>query len=177
LCWFSGNNTLTKNNANSNDHNGICLDYSSNNNVYLNNFIDNANSVYSYYSRNIWNSTDKITYIYNGSQCTNYLGNYWDDYKEKYPGAEEIDACGIRDTPYSINSDKDNYPLMERSENYFAPTKAIFRVHGKDSMQLKDRLYFTSVKIALFISKPIGYNYCILSKLIGNGEKTHYFHR
>jgi len=135
---YSSNNAITNNNANSNNHFGIHLYYSSKNTIYLNDFINNTNNVYSYDSANIWNSTEKIIYIYNGGQYTNYLGNYWDDYKGKYPYAEEIDESGVWDTPYRINSDKDNYSLMERFENYFAPTKAIFRVHKKDSMQLKD---------------------------------------
>jgi parallel beta-helix repeat protein len=103
--------------------NGICLFNSSNNKIYLNNFINNT--VYSSDSTNIWNSQSKMTYTYNGGTYTNYLGNYWDDYKEKYLDADEIDECGIWDTPYTINSDKDNYPLMEPFENYLAPTKNV----------------------------------------------------
>jgi len=41
------------------------------------------------------------------------MGNYWDDYK-----GNDTDKDGIGDTPYSIDGDKDNYPLMERFENY-----------------------------------------------------------
>ena len=67
---------------------------------------------------NIWNSQSKMTYTYNGSIYTNYLGNYWDDYKEKYLDADEINESGIWDTPYDIDSDNDNYPLMKRFENY-----------------------------------------------------------
>ena len=83
-------------------------------------------NVYSYNSTNIWNSTSKITYTYNGNTYTNYLGNYWDDYKEKYPEAEEIDECGIWDTPYSIDSDADNHPLVKPWENYFELPENIF---------------------------------------------------
>jgi hypothetical protein len=71
---------------------------------------------------NIFNSSSKITYTYNEKTYTNYLGNYWSDYKEKYPDAEEIDGTGIWDIPYSINSDKDNYPLKEPFQNYFKPS-------------------------------------------------------
>jgi len=96
--------------------------------VHLNNFINNTNNVDSIASYSIWNSTSKITYTYNGNTYTNYLGNYWDDYKEKYPGAEESDECPIWDTPYSIDSDQDNHPLIEPFENYsiypvFSPEK------------------------------------------------------
>jgi parallel beta-helix repeat protein len=87
------------------------------NKIYLNNFISNTENAYSEDSQNIWNSTEKITYTYLGTTYESYLGNYWGDYEEKYPDADEIDATGIWDTPYSIDGDKDNYPLMESFEN------------------------------------------------------------
>ena len=115
----SYNNTITNNSALSNEW-GILLGDSSNNIIYLNNLIDNVDSVVSSFdSTNIWNSTEKITYTYNDTTYTNYLGNYWDDYV--FAG-NDTNKDGIGDTPYSINSDNDNYPLMERFENYFAPT-------------------------------------------------------
>ncbi|RCV64242.1 hypothetical protein C5S53_09705 [Methanophagales archaeon] len=46
------------------------------------------------------------------------MGNYWDDYEEKYPDAEEMGSTGIWDTPYRINSDKGKCPLMEKFDNY-----------------------------------------------------------
>ena len=42
------------------------------------------------------------------------MGNYWSDYK-----VTDADEDGIGDTPYSIDSDKDRYPLMGPWENYF----------------------------------------------------------
>ncbi|RJS68306.1 hypothetical protein CW714_10335 [Methanophagales archaeon] len=116
----NNNNIISGNNINDNRR-GIALWLCNNNIVYLNNFINNTNNVYSYDSTNIWNSPEKITYIYKGKTCENYLGNYWDDYKEKYPYAEEIDGTGIWDTPYGIDSDNDGFPLMEPWENYFKP--------------------------------------------------------
>ena len=124
--YSSNNNSISNNNCFSNNDTGIFLRGSSHNIIYLNDFINNTDNVDSENSTNIWNSTEKITYTYNGSQYTNYLGNYWDDYKEKYPDAEEIDGSGIWDTPYSIDSDQDNHPLKELLENYFAPTENIF---------------------------------------------------
>jgi len=121
LTFSSNNNTIKGNEICENGDIGIQT-YSSDNYIYLNNFIDNTANIVSCDSTNIWNSTEKINYTYNGSTHTNYLGNYWDDYKEKYPEAEEIDECGIWDTPYSIDSDADNHPLVEPFENYFAPT-------------------------------------------------------
>ena len=123
--YASHSNIISNNNILNNYMRGIYLWSSSNNFIYLNNLMNNDNAD-SRDSSNIWNSTEKITYTYNGSTYTNYLGNYWDDYKEKYPDAEEIDGTGIWDTPYSINSDKDNYPLVEHWENYFAPVENIF---------------------------------------------------
>jgi len=118
------NNTMTNNNVSHNQL-GIHLCHS-NSIIYLNNFINNTDNVYSYNSTNIWNSTEKITYTYNGSVFEGYLGNYWDDYKERYPDAEEIDECGIWDTPYSIDSDADNHPLVKPWENYFELPENIF---------------------------------------------------
>ena len=116
----SCNNTITNNTIINNSHNyseGIILYNSNNNKIYLNNFVNNTHNVYSSRSTNVWNSTEKITYTYKGNIYTNYLGNYWSDYK-----GSDADRDGIGDIPYSIDSDKDNYPLMKRFENYITPT-------------------------------------------------------
>ena len=118
----SNSNTIAYNNVSNNGDNGIYLGYSSNNKICFNNFINNNNNVYSFgSSNNIWNSTEKISYIYKGATYENYTGNYWDDYT-----GSDAESDGIGDTPYSINTDNDNYPLMEPWENYFAPTGNIF---------------------------------------------------
>lgn len=114
----SSNNKITNNNISFNKGTGFYLDHSSHNKIYLNNFIDNINNVYSN-SSNIWNSTLKITYTYKGKTCTNYLGNYWSDYT-----GSDTDTDGIWDTAYSIDSDKDSYPLIGRFENYLVETPA-----------------------------------------------------
>ena len=117
---YSNNNNIRNNNV-SNNCCGIWLYYSSNNVIYRNNFINKFENVDSVYSGNIWNSTEPITYSYSGDTYTNYLGNYWSDYT-----GSDADGDGIGDTPYSIDSDEDNYPLMEPWENYFAPPENIF---------------------------------------------------
>jgi len=117
ICLDNSNNCRIENVNASDNYYGIYLKYSNSNTIYLNNFINNTHNVYSYYSTNIWNSTKKITYTYNGKQYTNYLGNYWSDYT-----GNDSDGDGIGDTPYIIDSDKDNYPLMERFENYIGVT-------------------------------------------------------
>ncbi len=104
---------IVRNNSLSNNHYGMYLEESSDNNIYLNNFIDNPVSVYSHRSINKWNSAETIYYIYNGKIYTNCTGNYWDD----YTGPDD-DNDGIGNTSYSIDVDKDNYPLMEPFENY-----------------------------------------------------------
>jgi parallel beta-helix repeat protein len=110
----SSKNIITKNTASKN-YNGIYISESSDNICYLNNFANKADNVYSYKSTNTWNSTEKITYIYN-KVYRNYMGNYWSDYT-----GSDANSDGIGDMPYSIDSDKDYYPLMVPWENYFAP--------------------------------------------------------
>ena len=118
--WHSSNNNITGNTLNNGWGDINLWDSCSNNKIYLNNFMNNANNVYSYNSSNIWNSPEEITYTYDCSTYTNYLGNYWSDYNEKYPNAEEIDECGIWDTHYNLDSDNDTYPLVMPFVNYFA---------------------------------------------------------
>ena len=85
---------------------GIIIDYSVANLIYHNNFIENLNQVYVELppgASNIWD---------NGYPSG---GNYWSDYEETYPYAQEIDDSGIWDTPYVIDeNNQDNYPLVNR---------------------------------------------------------------
>ena len=77
-------------------------------------------NVCSIYETNIWNSTELLTYTYMDIEYTNCLGNYWDDYT-----GSDSDNDGIGDTPYmtDIDTDRDNYPLMSRFENYIICSK------------------------------------------------------
>jgi parallel beta-helix repeat protein len=122
---YSIKSTITGNIVRSNNLKGILLYCSGNNHLYLNNLINNTDNAYwlwhrqGYESANIWNSTEKITYTYDGTTYKSYLGNYWDDYEGK-----DVDADGIGNKPYSINTsysiyyESDVYPLMKPFENY-----------------------------------------------------------
>nr|CBH37166.1 hypothetical secreted protein, NosD family [uncultured archaeon] len=102
-------------NFSNDEHNGIDLSNSGNNKIYLNNFINNRENVHPEISGNIWNSTEPSTYQYNNTTFTNYIGNFWSDYK-----GLDADGDGLGDTPYVIDSDEDedHHPLMSRFENY-----------------------------------------------------------
>ena len=112
-----------KRNTLRNNGTGIYCRVSEYNRICLNNFINNSTNAISENSDNFWNSLI-MTYTYQGKEYSGYMGNYWDDYK----GSDEK-GDGIGDTPYSINSDADNYPLMEFWENYFPPHKPMPWLH------------------------------------------------
>jgi parallel beta-helix repeat protein len=79
---------------------GISLEGSFNNTISHNNFVNNTQQLKSSSSTNTWDD---------GAE-----GNFWSDYEERYPDAEELDDSGIWDTPYVIDeNNQDNYPLME----------------------------------------------------------------
>jgi len=99
---------------------GVQVENSDNNNICINNFISNGRNAVSDNSTSIWNSPEEITYTYNGKTYTNYLGNHWGNYE-----GSDADGDGIGDIPYTIDSDKDNYPLMEPFQNYLAPTPGL----------------------------------------------------
>ena len=85
-----GRNTISETRFSS----GFDLWQSCNNYFYLNNFVNNAAGKLSYSPINAWSSSEPITYTYNGNTYKKYLGNYWSDYTEKYPDANEIDSTG-----------------------------------------------------------------------------------
>ncbi|WP_048055585.1 NosD domain-containing protein [Methanotorris igneus] len=114
VLWISSNNTITNVNASNNEDGIVLLDSSDNNIIYLNNLINNSCNIEGWdSSNNILHSPEEITYIYNGNQYTNYLGNYYSDYN-----GTDNDGDGIGDTPYTKGGVYDQYPLINPVENY-----------------------------------------------------------
>ena len=147
----SFNNSLFQNNIVSNN-NGIKLYWSSNNSIYHNNFINNKiasieNSV------NVWD---------NGYPSG---GNYWNDYEERYPDANELDGSGIWDTPYVIDeNNQDNYPLVEP----WSPVISVTIDIDPDTLNLKSKGKW----ITCYIELPEGYDASDIdvSTVMLNGE-------
>jgi len=90
--------------------NGILLHSSLGNFIYHNNFLSNTRQVYDV----AWTHPVIPPSINSWDDGYPSGGNFWSDYEEKYPDAEEIDESGIWDTPYAIDeNNQDNYPLKE----------------------------------------------------------------
>ncbi len=80
---------------------GISIDDSPDNQIYHNRIRNNTEQVHTDNTANVWD---------NGYPSG---GNFWSDYGDVYPNATEIDASGLGDTPYFIDShDQDNYPII-----------------------------------------------------------------
>lgn len=96
----SKNNKLFKNLITNNTKGLLCCCSSNENIIYLNNFKQNSE-----YSAN---ATDEVVNQWDNG----IIGNYWDDYIDKYPDA--IQKMGIWDTPYDIPllENKDRFPLV-----------------------------------------------------------------
>ncbi|MCK4365280.1 MAG: right-handed parallel beta-helix repeat-containing protein [Thermoplasmatales archaeon] len=99
----SDNNKIFGNTISSNNGYGIWLGDSSNYNIiYHNNFINNGENAYDE-CNNTWDDGK--------------YGNYWSDYKEKYPNAKKkLLKPWMWDTPYEIpgGENKDSCPLIKQ---------------------------------------------------------------
>ena len=101
---FLYNNSITTNSV------GIYLHSSADNLICHNNFSNNTQqtSILSS-SYNNWDNEYPValyTFFPTG-------GNYWNDYKTRYPNATQIDSSSIWNTPYVIDANNtDHYPLM-----------------------------------------------------------------
>lgn len=103
LRFNSNNNIISGNKIALNMYHGIKLGTSNNNTIYHNNFIDN-------YAEDNWNN------LWDDGE----FGNYWSDYRTRYPYARRLWVKGIWDTPYAIYGDggnKDNCPLIKQWTN------------------------------------------------------------
>jgi|WetSurMetagenome_2_1015567.scaffolds.fasta_scaffold00506_15 predicted secreted protein len=87
-----------------------------------------------------WNSSDSISYQYNGRVLRGRMGNYWADYNE----ADE-NGDGIGDQPVILNERNiDYYPLMAPVGNYRIP----------EEKQIKAELISARVNEPFTISLP-----------------------
>lgn len=131
-------NTITGNNL-TNNLNGLGFLNTSNNRFVGNNIIGQQIFLY-LHTRGIWfvNSSNNMIYYNNIVNCTyqaqvsdsinvwddGYLGNYWSDYKTKYPSAIQIGDSGIFNVPYTINTQNiDRYPLTQPFNSEFYTPK------------------------------------------------------
>jgi len=118
----SHNCSVYGNNASHNGGDGIELGYSSNCSISGNNVTYNGWGIRAWGSGNkifhnnfIGNTVQAVVDTFVNIWDDGYPsgGNYWSDYEERYPDAEEIDGSGIWNTPYVINeNNQDNYPIV-----------------------------------------------------------------
>ncbi len=111
LLLDSTGNTIEENYIADNINTGVSLSENSHYNLMRMNFLNNPqNAVDS--CQNYWNSYPHLP---------NKKGNYWSDYLEKYPNAQQHPYVpGVWDTPYAIDGGDnfDYYPLIEPVHNH-----------------------------------------------------------
>lgn len=110
----SSGNTVTENTFTSNTTQGLNITFS-NNTLYLNNFDNSTNINSGSGITNAWNSSTQITYTYNGSGYTGFLGNYYADHD-----LTDTNGDGVTDNPYDLPDDEpdDAYPLADTTDNF-----------------------------------------------------------
>jgi len=147
---MSNNTSVSCNLISSNNQMGIGLGSGSAGNVISENTISNnfgagisiqESEENIFYHNNFFNDHVTVTAGYTNTWDDGYPsgGNYWSDYEERYPDAEELDGSGIWDTPYVIDgNNQDNYPLM----NPWTPTPQVVTATvdiAPDTINLKSK--------------------------------------
>ncbi|MEX2690772.1 MAG: Ig-like domain-containing protein [Candidatus Njordarchaeum guaymaensis] len=88
-------------------------DFGQNNTIYMNHFENNGWGYLQISENNTVYSKKPLRYIYEGSNYTNYLGNY-------YAGSNNYDSDGdgVNENPQSAGDTNDNYPLNKTISYY-----------------------------------------------------------
>jgi len=109
-------NYAFRNTFSANADKDICIkDMTHDNVVWLNNLLGGTLDIG---TANAENSTAPITYTYNGSSYTSYLGNYYSSYV-----GTDTDGNGVGDTAFTSGAYwTDSYPLMAQSVNFVETT-------------------------------------------------------
>ena len=147
--YYSKYNTISRNNIIMNDC-GLYIEYSTENMIYSNNFVDNVLQVYVHISRYIANGIPFITPSANAWD-NGYPsgGNYWSDYSgaDAYKGfyQNETGSDGVGDTPVVLErtnkpvmfpeNNTDRYPLTAPWTEILGP---VGDVNGDDKVDMKD---------------------------------------
>jgi parallel beta-helix repeat protein len=146
--FSSNNNSIINNSLTENGHGIDFSEGASNgNNIYSNDFMQNAEQVHNVLSANTWD----------GGYPSG--GNYWSDYETKYPNATEVDSSGIWNTAYVIDSSNiDRYPLKSpfvvlgsSSFLIFAPFMIIILMGNRTFRRKQlDSIYCSKLEIPQF---------------------------
>jgi parallel beta-helix repeat protein len=128
-------NTITSNPVWSPYTTGISFFGASDNTIYHNNFVNCTYLVKVSDSINAWDD--------------GYLGNYWSDYKAKYPSAVQMGDSGVYNIPYSIDTQNiDRYPLAQPFDSeFYAP-----KVPPKISILSPVNQVFNESSVPLFLT-------------------------
>jgi len=106
----SNNNEINSNNISYNSDNAIFInEYSEKNRIFLNDFIIDLTNKFDDSGNNIWHTHKQISYIFNGTVYSRFLGNFYSDYN-----GSDNNSDGIGDTLYFY----DEQPLMNFSSTY-----------------------------------------------------------
>jgi parallel beta-helix repeat protein len=114
LILSANSNTIAENNIADQDI-GISFHTSSNNLIYHNTIVNNTKQVSDVGWEGIGQPFPGTPLPSENTWDNDYPagGNYWSNYVNEYPEAEELDGSGIWETPYFIDeNNQDRHPLM-----------------------------------------------------------------